>query len=329
MLLPLLITSIACNGSGEKRIDDINNHDYPTVVQNGKLQVIGTQLSNEDGEPVTLRGISLGWHNLWPRFYNKEAVKWLVDDWNCTVVRAAMGLEMDNNYIDNHAFTMQCITPVIEAAIENGIYVIIDFHAHNKYLESAKLFFAEMAEKYGEYPNIIYEIWNEPDYFEWEEVKAYSEEVIAEIRERDPDNIILVGSPHWDQDLHLVAEDPIKDVSNIMYTMHFYAASHGSWLRDRTDDAIAKGIPVFVSECGGSEASGDGHLGTEEWMEYIDWMENRNISWVAWSISDKDETCSMLLPQSPSEGSWTEDNIKPWGKLARNSIRNGNNNTKQ
>ncbi|MDY9917623.1 MAG: glycoside hydrolase family 5 protein [Proteiniphilum sp.] len=323
-LVLFVIVALSCTGSS-KKTENNRKTDYRSIVaQNGRLQVIGTQLSNEKGEPVVLRGASLGWHNLWPRFYNKNAVQWLADDWKCTVVRAAMGLEIEDNYRENPEFALQCITPVIESAIENGIYVIIDFHAHNKYTEEAKTFFAGMAEKYGEYPNVIYEIWNEPDYFEWEEVKTYSEEVIAVIRAIDPDNIILVGSPHWDQDLHLVAEDPIRDVSNIMYTMHFYAATHEAWLRDRTDEAIAKGIPVFVSECGGSEANGDGRLGIEEWKTYVDWMESRKISWVAWSVSDKNETCSMLLPRASADGNWTEDLLKPWGKLTRNSIRNAN-----
>ena len=318
-MLLLFTAVISCsNGQGNK---SEGSADSTVVEENGQLQVIGTQLSNEQGEPLVLRGASLGWHNLWPRFYNEGAVKWLAEDWQCTVVRAAMGLEIEDNYRENPEFALQCITPVIEAAIDNGIYVIIDFHAHKKYLEEAKQFFAEMATTYGEYPNVIYEIWNEPDYFEWEEVKAYSEEVIEVIRAIDPDNIILVGSPHWDQDLHLVAADPIQNVSNILYTMHFYAATHEAWLRDRTDAAIAAGIPIFVSECGGSEANGDGRLGTEEWETYVEWMESRQISWVAWSVSDKNETCSMLLPRAEAEGNWTEDLLKPWGKLARNSIR--------
>lgn len=321
-LFVLSFFAASCAGGSTSTENDKETIDHSVVARNGKLQVIGTQLSNEKGEPVVLRGASLGWHNLWPRFYNKEAVRWLAEDWKCTVVRAAMGLEIEDNYRENPEFAMQCITPVIEAAIDNGVYVIIDFHAHNKYIEEAKTFFSEMAMKYGQYPNVIYEIWNEPDYFEWEEVKEYSEEVIAVIRAIDPDNIILVGSPHWDQDLHLVAENPIQNVSNIMYTMHFYAATHEAWLRDRTDAAIAKGIPIFVSECGGSEANGDGRLGVEEWETYVDWMENRKISWVAWSVSDKNETCSMLLPRASSEGNWTEELLKPWGKLARNSIRN-------
>jgi endoglucanase len=235
-----------------------------------------------------------------------------------------MGVQIENNYRENPQFALQCITPVIEGAIENGIYVIIDFHAHHKYLDEAKSFFKKMSTKYGKYPNVIYEIWNEPDYFEWPEVKTYAEEVIGVIHENDPNNIILVGNPHWDQDLHLVAEDPIQNATNIMYTMHFYAATHDKWLRDRTDAAIAKGIPVFVSECGASEANGDGRLGTEEWKTYAEWMESRKLSWVAWSVSDKNETCSMLLPNASSYGKWNDNLLKPWGKLARQSIIDNN-----
>lgn len=77
------------------------------------------------------------------------------------------------------------------------------------------------------------------------EVKAYSETIIRTIRAIDPDNIILVGSPHWDQDIHLPAADPITGQSNLMYTLHFYAATHKQWLRDRSNEAIAKGLPVF------------------------------------------------------------------------------------
>jgi endoglucanase len=161
-----------------------------------------------------------------------------------------------------------------------------------------------MAEKYGEYPNVIYEIWNEPDYFEWEEVKTYSEEVIAVIRAIDPDNIILVGSPHWDQDLHLVAEDPIRDVSNIMYTIHFYAATHEAWLRDRTDEAIAKGIPVSYRSAAARKQWRRTVRHRRMWKTYVDWMEIGN-SWVAWSVS----TRTNLLHAAPPRlcrGNWTE-----------------------
>jgi endoglucanase len=227
----------------------------------------------------------------------------------------------DDSYLQNPEFGIKSVTSVVDGAIKQGLYVIIDFHSHKIHTEEAKKFFTLMAEKYGKYPNVIYEIFNEPDYYTWPEVKAYSEELIKTIRAIDPDNIILVGSPHWDQDIHLVAEDPIAGQTNLMYTMHFYAGTHKQWLRDRTDAAMAKGIPIFVSECAGMEATGDGPLDPAEWNAYLTWMEDRKISWVVWSLSDKNETCSMLLPRAESTGNWSDELIKEWGKMSRDAIR--------
>ena len=248
------------------------------VKNNGNLSVKGTFLVNKNGEEIVLRGVSYGWHNWWPRFYTRESVKWLADDWRCTVVRAAMGVGPRGSYIDKKEWSKEKMEAVIEGAIENGIYVIIDWHSHEIHQEEAVAFFAEMATKYGKYPNIIYEIFNEPVKDSWEKVKGYSIEVIKAIRQKDPDNIILVGSPHWDQDIHLVADDPISGFKNLMYTVHFYAATHGKELRERSDYALKKGIPIFVSECAGMEASGNKPINYKAWNEWIDWMESNKIS---------------------------------------------------
>ena len=133
---------------------------------------------------------------------------------------------------------------VVDAAIENGVYVIIDWHSHNLRQEEAKEFFTQMATRYKGVPNVIYEVFNEPVEDSWEQVKAYSVEVIKTIRAIEPDAVILVGCPHWDQDIHLAADDPITGYSNIMYTLHFYANTHGQWLRDRADYALGKGLPI-------------------------------------------------------------------------------------
>lgn len=291
------------------------------VEKNGRLSVSGTQLVNEKGSPVMLRGASFGWHNLWPRFYNEKAVNWLVEDWKCNVVRASMGVAIEDNYLENPEFALECVDHVVQGAIQSGVYVLIDFHSHIKHTEEAKKFFEMMAQQYGNYPNVIYEIWNEPDYYTWKEVKEYSIAVIDAIRAIDKDNIILVGSPHWDQDIDTVAMDPITGRTNIMYTMHFYAGTHKQWLRDRTDAAMEKGIPIFVSECAGMESSGDGPIDEAEWNRYINWMEDRKISWIAWSVSDKNESCSMLIPRASSYGNWTDDVLKKWGKTTRQAIR--------
>ncbi|WP_298307136.1 glycoside hydrolase family 5 protein [Flavobacterium sp.] len=307
LLLILLLTTAFANAQ--------------VVKNNGNLQVIGTQLCNQKGNPIVLHGMSYGWSCFHPSFYNKQTVKWLKKDWNCTVVRAALGVEPDNGYLQNPKVSEKLITDVVDAAIAYDIYVIIDWHSHNLNLKEAKDFFDKMSKKYGKFPNVIYEVVNEPDQESWEEVKAYSEEVIATIRKNDPDNIILVGSPHWDQDVNLPAENPIKNVTNVMYTMHFYAGTHKQWLRDRTDEAIKKGLPIFVSECAGMEASGDAAMDYVEWQKFIDWMDKNKISWVTWSVSDKDETCSVLKKGASATGNWKASYLKESGTKTREYLK--------
>ena len=295
------------------------------VKEHGQLSVLGTQLVDQNNNPVVLRGMSFGWHSMWPRFYNEKAVSWLKKDFKCNVVRAAMGIELgEKSYMKDPQFSKDKIDAVVKGAIKSDIYVIIDWHSHNINLKEAKEFFAEVSKKYSKYPNIIYEVFNEPDYESWSEVKAYAEEVIAVIRKNDPKNIILVGSPHWDQDVDLAAADPVRGFDNIMYTMHFYAATHGKDLRDKTDDAIKSGLPIFISESAGMEASGDGPLNIKAWQEYIDWMESRKLSWITWSVSDKDETCSILKKSAKSEGKWKDEDLKESGIKVREFLRKYN-----
>jgi endoglucanase len=295
------------------------------VKHHGQLSVRGTQLTDKNNNPIVLRGMSFGWHSMWPRFYNEKAVSWLKSDFNCNVVRAAMGIESGEwSYIKDPQFSKDKIEAVVNGAIKSDIYVIIDWHSHNINLKEAKDFFGEMSKKYAKYPNIIYEVFNEPDYETWPEVKAYAEEIIKVIRQNDPNNIILIGSPHWDQDVNLPAADPIKGYTNLMYTMHFYAATHKKELRDRTDEAIKRGLPIFISESAGMEASGDGPLNYQAWQEYIDWMEEHKLSWITWSISDKDETCSILKKSAKSEGKWKTEDLKESGVKVREYLRKYN-----
>lgn len=299
----------------------------PSKKQNAEeslpaLVVNGTQLMNVNGDTVVLHGVSYGWHQFWPRFYNASTVAYFAQDWGAQVVRAAMGVDLDSAcYVARPEFGIECVTKVVDAAIENNVYAIIDWHSHNLRLEEAKDFFTRMATRYKGVPNVIYEIFNEPVEDSWSQLKEYSIEVIKAIRAVEPDAVVLVGCPHWDQDIHLAADDPITGYKNIMYTLHFYANTHGQWLRDRGDYALSKGLPVFVSECAGMEASGDGPLSPEEWQNWLDWMQKHSISWVAWSVSDKDETCSMLYPTASSEGNWKDPDMKEWGHMVRNDLK--------
>lgn len=314
----LLLCGISCNVAqviSNKAGDDM-------VSLHGKLRVSGTTLVDAKSDTISLHGVSLGWHNWWPRFYDSATVTWLKDDWKIKVVRAAIGVEPDGAYLQNPEVAMQKLYEVIDAAIANGVYVIVDWHAHHIHTSEAKLFFQTVARKYHAHPNIIYEIYNEPMNTSWEEIKKYAEEIIPAIRAIDPDNIILVGCPNWDQDIHLVADDPLVGFNNLMYTVHFYAGTHKQFLRDRADYALSKSIPIFISECAGMNADGDGDIDLEEWQLWKEWAQKNKISWIAWSIADKNESCSMIANSHVPSAGWSLEQLKTWGKLVRQDLRN-------
>lgn len=323
LFIILLFSLTACVNT--KKTDN-NPQEWAPVTINGQLQVKGQFLCNENGDTISLRGVSFGWHNLWPRFYNAETVKWLKNDWKCSVLRAAVGAYngVEDGYLVNPEFALKTVEKVIKASIEENVYVIIDWHAHEFYPDLAKEFFGSMARKYGNHPHVIYEIFNEPthEHF-WPEIKAYAEDVIAEIRKFDPDNIIVVGTPHWDQHVDIAALDPITGYNNIMYSLHYYAAStmHQDPLRERAQKAIDLGLPLFVTESSGCKHTGNGKLDIPEWTKWIHFLEANRISWVSWSISNKNETCSMILPRGSYEGGWDTDVIKPTGVQSREFIR--------
>ena len=306
--------------------------DSPGTVAVEPLHVEGTRLVDSQGCPVVMRGISIGWHNLWPRFYNSETVVRLHDDWGCGLFRAAIGADdLDEllngttyhpGYITDPQGALQKLFAVVDGAVSCGAYIIVDWHSHVLHLEEATEFFTAVAERYKGVPNVIYELFNEPVGDSWTDLKAYAESLIATITSIDASHpLILMGCPHWDQAIGEPAADPITSYDNVMYTMHFYAGTHKEWLREATDSAMAAGLPVFISECASMTASGDGPLDLDSWKEWTDWASARGLNMVLWSFSDKDESCSMLTPEALSEGPWPEEVIKPWGRIARDFVR--------
>ena len=298
-----------------------NFQDTSIVEKYGKLSVSGTYIVDQNGNPITLRGMSLFWSQWMGRFYNENCVQWLKNDWKCTVVRAAMGVE-SGGYLTNPQVEMNKVKTVINACINAGIYVIVDWHDHNaeNHQPQSIAFFKEIAQLYGNYPNIIYEIYNEPVHVSWTNVvKPYSIAVIDSIRKIDPDNIILVGSPTWSQDVDTASRNPI-DRTNIAYTLHFYAATHKQALRNKAITAMNNGIALFVSEWGTCEATGSGVLDYAEVETWLNFMETKKISWCNWSVADKDETSAALKPGASSNGSWSSSMLSPSGTLIRDKI---------
>ncbi len=296
------------------------------VEKNGNLSVQGNMIVNEKGIPVSLAGCSLFWSNTgWggAKFYNKDVVKWLKKDWRATIIRAAMGVEAKTGYLDDPS-NKERVETVVEAAIENGMYVLIDWHSHHaeKYTGEAIEFFKGMAEKYGENPNVIYEIYNEPLEVSWSKtVKPYAEKVIKEIRKIDPDNLIIVGTPNWSQDVDSAAGNPVTGYKNIAYTLHFYAASHKDFLMKKAQYAIDKGLPLFVTEWGTVKANGHGKVdyeSTEKWMEFL--CKNK-LSHCNWAINNKHEGASALKHKTSATGNWKDSDLTPSGIFVRAIIR--------
>ena len=293
------------------------------VARHGKLSVKGNKIVDQRGEPVVLRGMSLFWSQWGGQYYNADCVKWLRDDFNCTVVRAAMAVG-SGGYLQNPDVERKKAETIIQAAIDLGIYVILDWHAHDPEAEAAGKFFAEIAKKYGAHPNLIYETYNEPIRQDWAKViKPYHESVIAQIRAHDPDNLIVCGTGFWSQAVDAAAADPIAG-TNIAYTLHFYAASHKQWLRDRAQAALEKGIAIMVTEWGTSEASGNGKLDVEETRKWLDFMDQHHLSSCNWSIISKRETSAALAPDAPAAGGWTAEQLSASGKLVRDELRTRN-----
>lgn len=299
-----------------------------------RLHVEGCHLVNESGQVIAYHGISFGWHNLWPRFYNEAAVKNLTEEWGCRFFRAAIGADdhslgdnpgKDHGYMADPELALKCLYAVIDGAIASGSYIIVDWHSHVQHPEEAAEFFRTVATKYKGVPNVIYELYNEPTRDSWKSLKEYAEGLIKVISDADPSNpVILMGCPTWDQAIDQPAADPIKGYDNLMYTVHFYAGTHKQWLRDKCDKAMEAGIPILISECACCDASGDGAMDMDSWKEWSDWADSKGVTMLTWSVGDKNETCSFFTPDASSEGPWADEFIKPWGKVVREWIKNNN-----
>lgn len=303
----------------------------------GRLQVGGNQIFGKNGEVVGLAGNSLFWSGSAPQWYTEETIDWLVADWNTQVIRAAMSVHPRNDqgpwngddYKQNPQYQMELITTVIDAAIENDIYVIVDFHEHyaEEFIPEAVQFFSDISRMYGEYDNIIYEIYNEPINQSWQVIKDYSIPVIAAIRANDPDNLIVVGTGFYSQEVNEPEADPIND-PNVAYTLHGYATeNHGSLRRSYSVPIVGTEWGMNVDENGGGE--------TGAWVDY--WKTNQGgIINCQWAVNNKqtetdqngntvtslDRNWSILNENVTKAAGWTNSELSQSGRIQKDIILN-------
>ena len=124
----------------------------------------------------------------------------------------------------------------------------------------------------------------------------------------------MTTDPNWSQDVDLAAENPIRGYKNIMYTLHFYAGTHGEYLRNKAQTALDRGLPLFVSEFGISDASGNGALNKAEGGLWMKFLNKNKISCIAWNLSNKAESSALLKTSCSKNSGWKSKDLTPWGK---------------
>lgn len=312
----------------------------------GHLSVNGSRLVDQTGNVVQLKGISSHWLNYEEDGYalNRSALIWMRDNWKLSLIRAAMGVDATGGYLDStagKAAMLGQVETIIANAQAAGVYVLVDWHSHNaqNQLSDATAFFADIAKRYGSLPNVLFETFNEPLNVSWTGVlKPYHQAVITAIRNNDPDghpNVVVLGTPNWDQDVDVAAASPLTGV-NLMYTLHFYSCSHNaaSGHLARAQSALAAGLPIFVTEWGATAADG-GVGGTPGCYTEADawhaWMDQNSLGWAAWKLDDCDyevmtsgvaDTSCILKLNAPVTGGWTATYLQGHGPYVVGKLQN-------
>ena len=321
------IDGYQCNYTLTGQMKDVPYEDTP-YGKHGALHVDGLQVKDKYNQPFTLRGASThGMH--WgdgETFLNKTAFQNLRDEWGVNMVRLV-------SYVTQGGYTQgskdkldKHIQKGVSNLTELGMYAIIDWHVHaenpNDKKSEAIQFFDTYSKKDKDQSNIIYEICNEPTGTPWNQIRPYAVDVVNTIRANDPDAIIVVGTNTWSQDVDEVATNGGKiDDPNVMYTIHFYSGSHGESLREKVRTALKAGTPVFCTEFGVCDASGNGGFNLEEADRWIDFFEENGISYCCWSLSKKNESASMLSPECNKVNGFTNADLGATGAWLINTYR--------
>lgn len=306
----------------EEKVEPVVKETGTPVANHGKLSVKGTQLVDKNGKAFQIKGVSTHGIAWFPEYVNKAGFQTIRDEWGANCIRLAMYSDEYNGYCSGGDKNQlkKIVDNGVQYTKELGMYVIIDWHVlgekdPNVHKSDAIAFFDEMSKKYANYENVIYEICNEPNGgTSWSQVKSYAEEVIPVIKANNPDAIIIVGTPTWSQDVDQAAANPIKGYSNIMYTIHFYAETHRDDLRRKMNNAVDSGLPIFCTEFGICDASGNGAINKAEADKWISAMNAKGVSYCIWNLSNKAESSSLISSGCSKKSGWTESDLSEEGK---------------
>lgn len=302
--------------------------DSTPFGQHGALHVENGKLTDADGNIVQLYGMSTHGIAWFPQYINYDSFRTLRDDWNTNCIRLAMYTAEYGGYCagGDKEQLKQLVRDGVSYATELGMYVIVDWHIlsdcdPNQNKDEAIAFFREMSEAFADNDNVLYEICNEPNSgTSWDSIKSYAEEVIPVIREQKPDAVILVGTPTWSQEIDKAAASPLT-FDNVMYTLHFYAGTHKDDLRNRLETCAQNNLPVFVSEFGMCDASGNGANDFDSTTKWLDLLNKYQISFCCWNLANKDESSSVFKAASTPLSDWTDEDFNESGRWIRDYFR--------
>ncbi len=290
----------------------------------GRLHVEGVGLAAASGEKVQLRGVSTHGLTWYPGFVSESLFRQISEDWNCNLVRLAMYASIYAG--EGREESLALLEKGIEAAVAADMYVLVDWHMlekgnPNEQLDEAAEFFEYITAAYADCPNLLFEICNEPNgTADWSDVLSFAGQIIPVIRRNIPDAVIVVGTPEYDKNLAGALLRPLE-YDNVMYVLHFYAASHHQGLRGELQAAVEAGLPVLISECGICEADGDGRIDFASAAEWFRYLNERQISYAVWSLSDKDESSAFFRPGFDPSGVIREQDLTASGLWVRELIR--------
>lgn len=295
------------------------------------LHVEGIKIKDASGNSVQLTGVSTHGINFpdMEGYVNEDGFRTLRDTWGVNVIRLAMYTEEYGGYCStpsNQAHLLDLIDKGVRACQDLGMYVIIDWHVMNQdpnpntHKAEALKFFDAVAAKYASVPNVLYEICNEPNSgTTMADIKSYADDVVPVIRKHTK-AVVIVGTPTWSQDVDQVKNYPLKDTVNVMYALHFYAATHKEWLRDKAEKALEDGVPLFISECNVCDASGNGSIdraSADAWGKLI---KKYDLSFCVWSLSHK-EAASIFKQSCDKTSGFTEADLSDTGSYLLKFIK--------
>ena len=317
------------------------NGELTCFGKHGRLHVEGKNLLDENDKIVVLHGIST--HNIliYPEYINEEAFAQYVDEYGVNIMRFAMYSGEADGEVgysgsddDRKRELEEIILDGVRICASLGIYCMVDWHIlfdynPNMNIETAKKFWRSISLRLRNYDNVIYEICNEPnmnlktnsDAVSWEQVCDYANVIIPLIRDIDETKIIIVGTPIWSQNVDEAADAPLS-YENVMYTLHFYADSHKEEVRDKARYALNKDLPIFVTEFGMCNASGDGDINEEETTAWFKLLDDNNISYIIWNLSNKNETSSLIKPDCEKVQGFVLDDLSDSGKRMVEYMKN-------